>query len=86
MAASAHGQLVASQVTTVTVDTEFAGIEVVNRSQTGSIWIRFDGGAPAIGGAGSFVVLGSRWFTPKRGQVTVKLISNENLYFSVERA
>lgn len=87
MAATAHGYLTADEVTTVTVDARSAGIEVINRSPPGAIWVRFDGQDPEIAGPGSYVVLGARLFEPgRRGAVTVKLISDADRAYSVEAA
>ncbi len=86
MATSVHGQLTAGQVATVQVDASLAGIEVVNRDQQGELWVRLDGVDPVPNAAGSFVVLGARAFTVRRGTFTVKLISDEPLHYSVEAA
>lgn len=87
MAATAHGYLTADEVTTVSVDARAAGVEIVNRSPPGAIWVRFDGQDPQIAGAGSYVVLGARSFEPgRRGAVTVKLISDADRAYSVEAA
>lgn len=85
MAATAHGTLTANAVTSVTLDADTDGIQVVNRSQTGAIWVRVDGSAPTVGGANSYVVLGARSFTiRRRGSLTIKLISDEALDYTVE--
>jgi hypothetical protein len=88
MAASEHGTLSAGVVTAVTIDTSAKGFEVVNRDQTGEIWVRVDGGEPEPRGAGSFVVLGARRFggSNRAGPVTIKLIAEADRQFSVEGA
>jgi len=89
VASTVHGTLTANAVATVTVDPGMGGIVVVNRDQTGAIWVRTDGIAPTVGGAGSYVVLGAREFPMSRaevrkGAVTVKLISEAGRAYSVE--
>jgi hypothetical protein len=87
MAATAHGTLTGGQVTTVTVDIGYGGFEVVNRSLTGTIWVRYDGQDPAPGAAGSFSVLGARAFElRRRGPIEVRLVADAGLDFSVEAA
>jgi hypothetical protein len=87
MAATAHGTLTAGQVTTVTIDVGFAGFEVLNRSRTGEMWVRYDGQDPVPGAAGSYVVVGARAFeTRRRGPLEVRLRSDDALSFSVEAA
>jgi hypothetical protein len=85
VAATAHGTLTANTVTSVTVTADTDGLQVVNRSKTGAIWVRIDGGTPAVAGADSFVVLGVRSFSIRiKGALTVKLISDDALDYSVE--
>lgn len=64
------------------------GIYVVNRSQTGQIWVRLDGTDPTVAGDDCFVVLGARYFpnpwSAAAENVTVKLISNAALDYTVE--
>lgn len=86
MAATAHGTLVADTVTTATIDIRRAGLEIVNRSETGEIWARFDGVNPVIGAADSYVIVGARSYVFSSSPVTVKLISNAALKYSVEAA
>ena len=86
MASSAHGQLSAGQVTTVRIDAGYAGIEVVNRDQSAEMWVRLDGQDPVVGAPDSFVVLGARAFTTGRRAVTVTLVSDQALHYSVEAA
>jgi hypothetical protein len=89
VASTAHGTLTANVVASVPVAPGSAGIVVVNRDQTGSIWVRIDGTDPSIGGAGSYVVLGAREFPMTRkqvqaGTVTVKMISSAARAYTVE--
>jgi hypothetical protein len=84
MAATAHGTLTADAVSTVTIRPGRNGIEVINRSLTGTLWVRVDGGTPTVAGADTYAVLGARSFSPKRPTMTVKLISADALDFSVE--
>lgn len=88
MAVSEHGTLTANVVKTVSItDAWPGGIEVINRSQTGEIYVTLDGTTPTVGGADTFVVLGSRYFGNDRigdDTVTVKLISSAALAYSVE--
>ncbi len=85
--------LTISTVDTVTITAAFAspgGIEVINRSQTGTIWVRFDGAAPTVGGDDCHPVLGTRFFeNPWAVYSTnagVKLISDAALAYTVESA
>lgn len=87
------GTLVADAVTTVTItDTWPGGIEVVNRSQTGQIWVRLDGVAPTVAGDDCFLVMGARYFDPpgpgiagsNTENTVVKLISSAALDYTVE--
>lgn len=83
------GTLVANTVTSVTVtDVNPGGVEIVNRSQTGQIWVTLDGTEPTVAGDDCFIVLGARYFenptVPAREQVVVKLISSAALDYTVE--
>lgn len=89
MASTAHGTLSAGQVTTVSIRPGEEGIVVVNRDLDGTIWVRIDGGTPAIEAADSYVIFGAREFPLSRRQIakqeiTVKLISDGARKFSVE--
>ena len=88
MARSAqNGTLTASTVATVTVSDAFPGINIVNRSQTGTIWVTLDGSTPTVAGANCYPVLGVRYFNvagPHATAVTVKLISSSALDYTVE--
>lgn len=87
MAATAHGTLTANQVETVYIDVGYSGFEVINRTRSGVIWVRYDGEDPAPGAAGSFTVLGARSFpTWRRGSIEVRLISDDARDYSVEAA
>lgn len=96
------GTLTASAVASVDITTltRYVGIDwdgisdgiwVINRSQSGQIWVRLDGEDPTVAGDDCYVVLGARFFpNPKaRGgdageAVTVKLISSAALDYTVE--
>lgn len=85
MAKSKHGTLAAGVVTTVTVDTDYGGIEVVNRDQAGEMFVRLDGTDPVVDADDTFVVLGSRKFeNVNQPTATVKLISSTAVRYSVE--
>lgn len=89
MARSVSGTLTEDQVEEVTLTgVTGAGIEIINRSQTGTIWYRCDGGDPEPGADNSHPVLGSRRvdnpFGLRAGTVVVKLISDAALDFTVE--
>lgn len=83
MAQTAHGTLTAGQVTEVTVQVGWSGLEIVNRSMHGAIWVRFDGVDPTPAAADSYCVLGARSFS-RRGTVTVRMVSTADLDYSVE--
>lgn len=51
MAPHAHGTLVATVVTTVTIDPGVSAVRVVNRSSTGDIYFTVDGSTPAVEGS-----------------------------------
>lgn len=82
------GTLTSNVVTSVEItDAWPAGIEVINRSGTGEIWVRLDGVNPTVAGDDCYVVLGARRFEPQtvgRESVTVKLISSGALKYTVE--
>lgn len=89
MASTAHGVLTADQVSAVNITPGNGGVVVVNRDLTGEIWVRIDGGDPAIAGADSYVVTGAREFPMTRrqvqaGTVTVKMLSTAGRSYSVE--
>jgi hypothetical protein len=84
MAYAASGTLTGGAVTTVTVTATADGVEVINRTQTGEIWVRLDGTDPTVAGADCFVVLGARLFPARNGLVTVKLIASSALAYAVE--
>lgn len=85
MAATAHGTLTPNEVTEVEVQSGWTGLEIINRSQHGTLWVRFDGQDPTPGGADSFCVLGARSFG-RRGTANVRIMATEALDFSVEAA
>lgn len=89
MARSVSGTLTPDEVTTVTLTGVGAeGIEIINRSQTGTIWYRVDGGTPAVGGDNSHPVLGARRvdnpYSVDAKSVVVKLISADALDYTIE--
>lgn len=88
MARSAqHGTLVASTVAPVTVTDGYPGVVVLNRSATGTIWVRLDGTDPTVAGANCYPVMGVRYFRvpgPHAVTVTVKLIASAALDYTVE--
>lgn len=84
MAYAKSGQLAAGVVTTVTVKADGSGIQLVNRSQSGEIWVRMDGTDPVVKGDDSFAVLGVRHFPTRTGEVEVRMISSGTPEYSVE--
>lgn len=89
MALTAHGTLAPDVVTTVTVDSGRGGIVVVNRQQSGAIWVRIDGVDPAVNGANSYIVLGAREFVAGQRNrqvvpIEVRMLSTAAVDYSVE--
>ena len=84
MANAKSGTLVASTVSTVTVSADGRGIQVVNRTQTGVIWVRLDGVDPAAAADENFAVLGVRHFPTRTGSIEVRMISADALAYTVE--
>jgi hypothetical protein len=82
MAASPQtATLVAATVTTLTYDEDFPQVEVMNVTGTAAIFVRFDGVAPTVGGAGCHVVPATAGATITRkprtsGVTVVKAISS----------
>ncbi len=90
MAFAKSGNLVANTAKDVTVDVvafgSRAGVTVTNRSETGTIWVRTDGGN--ITGAAQdncFPVMGTATFQVPKGNKTstIKLWSTEALEYTV---
>lgn len=86
---TAHGTLTAGSVTTVTIVPGEEGIVVVNRDLDGELWVRLDNQDPAVGQAGSYVVIGARVFPMARpdvrkGITNVRLIADADRAYSVE--
>ncbi len=87
---TAHGTLTANAVTTVEISNHGGAVEIVNRSGTGTMWVRFDGTNPVIGAQDNYVVVGARRFdlrtfgTLPSNNVFVKIISSAALDYSVE--
>ncbi len=90
MAKSKHGTLTANQVTAVTISDHGGYLEIVNRSGTGEIYVRFDGTDPVVLADDTFVVLGARRFDIVNlgliasSPVTARLISTAATKYSVE--
>ncbi len=89
MTDSVHGTTVPGQVTVVEISADrVQGVNIVNRSLTGELWVRFDGEDPVVEGEGSFAVLGARNYpypkTTAGEGVEIKLISDDAVKFSVE--
>lgn len=82
------GTLTPSTVATVAITDAWPdGIWVTNRTQSGQIWVRFDGVNPVVGADDCYVVLGARLFpvtTSGRDAISVKLISTQALDYTVE--
>ncbi len=79
-ASPTHSTLVADTVTTVTFDTNFGRVEVLNVDGAAAVYFRVDGVAPTVAGTGSHVLpaaIGSLEVADgTSGQATVvKLIS-----------
>jgi hypothetical protein len=72
--------------TTVVVGMIRDGVTVINRSQTGELWVRLDGQDPTVAGDDCFVVLGARTFTPPDidWAMEIRMISSQALNYSVE--
>lgn len=84
MANAKSGTLTANAVTSITVSADGLGIQVVNRTQTGVIWVRLDGVDPVAAADSNYAVLGVRHFATRTGAVTVKMISIGALDYTVE--
>jgi hypothetical protein len=84
---AAHGALTANQITEVVVRPGPDGLDVVNRSQTGVIWVTIDGSDPAPLASNSFACIGVRTFAMRvrhQDDVTVKMIADSALNYTVE--
>jgi hypothetical protein len=89
MATTAHGILTADAVTSVTIDAGRGGVVIVNRQQSGVIWVRYDGEDPEPEQPDTYAVYGAREFpiySRSRQGVTVefRLLSEESKQYSVE--
>jgi hypothetical protein len=89
MATTAHGTLAANEVTSVAIESGRGGIVIVNRAQTGTIWVRLDGVDPEPEGSGTFAVYGAREFPAQQRtrqiiNVEVRMISDTAVQYSVE--
>lgn len=91
MARAVSGTLTEDTPATVTLTNVASdGIEIINRSGSGTIWYRLDGTNPTVAGDNCHPVLGARYIdnphVVNAGAVVVKLISNEALDYTVEVA
>lgn len=85
------GTLTPDTVTTVAITNAYPdGVTIVNRAQNGSvIWVRADGTNPVIGADDCFPVAGVLRVpspTVGRGDVTIKLISDQAVPYTVHGA
>lgn len=75
-----HATLVANTVTTLTFDTDFRLVEVMNVDGSAEVYFRFGGTAPTVGGEGCHVLpaaIGYVQLEPRTDGATVcKLISS----------
>lgn len=82
------GTLTPATVATVTITDGYPdGVWVANRSQSGQIWVRFDGVNPTVAGDDCCLVMGFRLFpvtTVGKETIVVKLISSAALDYTVE--
>lgn len=81
------GTLTGGAVTTVSITHHNNAVEVVNRTQTGAIWVRVDGTNPTVAGDDCYVVLGARRIPVPGPDITaadVRLISADALDYTVE--
>ncbi len=81
---STSGTLTNNVVTRLNVNTSSDGVEIVNRSQNGELWVRLDGTDPTIAGDNCFIVLGARLFPTVNGNVDVRLIASTPIKYTVE--
>jgi hypothetical protein len=87
MARVISGTLTANTVAPLTITDHNNWVEVVNRSQTGEIWVRTDGTDPTVAGNDCYVVLGARRLHITKADTQsadVRLISNAALAYTVE--
>lgn len=89
MATTAHGTLEAGVVAAVTVESGRGGIVIVNRQQSGVIWVRLDGTDPVPEAPNTFAVFGAREFgvqTRSRqvAEFEVRMLSDTAVQYSVE--
>lgn len=80
MADARHITLVAATVSTVTLDTDYSFLEVVNVTGTASVYFTMDGTTPTVKGNGTIVlpaaIGGVEVQPPTSGATVVKLISS----------
>lgn len=88
MADTAHGTLTPGVIAAVTIEAGRGGIVAVNRTMTGTIWVRLDGIDPVPAAEDTYAVPGAREFPLARRQqettVDVRMISDDALDYSVE--
>lgn len=81
-----HQTLATNTADTVTLDSDYDNVEVLNRATSGDIYFRVDGTAPTVGGAGSFIVTPGQALqvsVGSAGNTVVKLISSAATAYSV---
>lgn len=87
MSNSHHGTLTADTVATVNLDNHAGDFEVVNRTGTGVIWVRFDGVDPVVAGDGTYAVVTTTRFRKAAiatAPLQVRLISSTTPAYSVQ--
>jgi hypothetical protein len=84
---SKHAQLVAATIDTVTLDSDYARVEVINRDGTAEIFFTVDGGDPTVLGDNTHVVPASISKTTvhafKKATTVVRLISSGTPKYTV---
>lgn len=87
MAEIEHGTLVANTLATVTLDRDFAKVEVLNRDGAAEIFFTVDGAAPTVEGDDCQVLpaaIGAlELLARETGQTIVRLISSGTPKYSV---
>jgi hypothetical protein len=86
MAYAVSGTLVGGVVSTVTVRGWTYGINVINRTGTGQLWVTINGSTPSVAGNDCFVVLGARNFPCNNADTVVKIICSGANDYTVEGA
>jgi hypothetical protein len=78
-----HATLSANSVDTVRLLTRNSGVEVINRSASDTIYVRFSG-TPTVAGDDSIVVMPGSIYVKLSPADTVKLISSGTPEYSVQ--